>query len=61
MEFRPTFEELKQRYYKEISSFITTPLRFNGVSNNKTEIFKYMPERNSKHLNTVYFKAEELF
>lgn len=28
IEFRPTFEELKQRYYKEISNFITTPLRF---------------------------------
>lgn len=28
LELRPTFEELKQKYYKEITSFITTPLRF---------------------------------
>lgn len=28
LELRPTFEDLKQKYYKEITSFITTPLRF---------------------------------
>ena len=61
MEFRPTFEELKQKYYKEISSFITTPLRFMGVNGEATPVFKFMPERNAKHLNTVYLKAEELF
>ncbi len=61
LELRPTFEELKQKYYKEITSFITTPLRFQGFAGGRTEIFKTMPERNSKHLNTVYIKAEELF
>jgi len=52
---------LKQRYYKEISNFITTPLRFTGFAGGKVDIFKVMTERNSKHLNTVYLKAEELF
>ena len=61
LELRPTFEELKQSYYKEITSFITTPLRFQGFAGGKVDIFKTMPERNSKHLNTVYMKAEELF
>lgn len=61
LELRPTFEELKQSYYKEITSFITTPLRFQGFAGGKIDIFKTMPERNSKHLNTVYMKAEELF
>jgi len=61
LEFRPTFEELKQRYYKEISSFITQPLRFMGVGGGKADMFKLMPEKNSKHLKTVYVKAEELF
>jgi len=61
IEFRPSFEELKEKYYKEISTFISTPLRFLGVSGTKTDIFKYMPERNAKHLNIVYIKAEELF
>ena len=62
LEFRPTYEELKQRYYKEISLFITIPLKFMGVSDKgESAIFKLMPDQNSKHLNTVYVKAEELF
>lgn len=61
LQFRPSFEDLKQRYYKEISTFITTPLRFIGVGGGKVDMFKLMPERNSKHLKTVYVKAEELF
>jgi len=28
VEFRPTFEELKNKYYNEISVFITIPLKF---------------------------------
>jgi dynein heavy chain 2 len=28
IEFRPTFEELKNKYYNEISVFITIPLKF---------------------------------
>ena len=58
LEFRPTYEELKQRYYKEISMFITHPLRFIGFGGGKTDIFKVMPERNAKHLTVVYQKAE---
>jgi dynein heavy chain 2 len=60
VEFRPTFEELKANYYKEITNFITTPLKFQGVGP-KTEIYKFMPKMNSKHINNVYTKAEQLF
>ena len=28
LEFRPTFEELKQRYYLEITKFVSFPLKF---------------------------------
>ena len=48
IEFRPTFEELKNKYYSEISVFITIPLKFVGVG--PTEIFKLMPEQNSRNL-----------
>ncbi len=48
IEFRPPFEELKSKYYNEISQFITIPLKFEGVG--QTEIFKLMPDQNSKHL-----------
>jgi dynein heavy chain 2 len=63
LEFRPTYEDLKEQYYNEISQFITTPLKFKGVggTGTKTEMFAMMPEMNSKHLKTVYSKAEELF
>lgn len=60
LEFRPTFQDLKQKYYKEISTFITIPLRFLGVGG-KVDMYKLMPEQNAKYLKTVYVKAEELF
>ena len=31
VELRPTFEELKKRYYSEIQGFITIPLKFQGL------------------------------
>jgi dynein heavy chain 2 len=52
--FRPTYEELKHKYYQEIQKFITIPLRFLGVDNKKTDLFKIIPEQNSQHLNVVY-------
>ena len=63
VELVPTFETLKENYFREISSFITTPLKFMGVggTGTKTEMYKFMPEMNSKHIKTVYNKAEELF
>ena len=36
-------------------------MKFIGVGGKKTDMFKLMPEMNSKHLRTVYQKAEELF
>lgn len=42
---------------------MTTPLKFMGVGGKgtKSEMYKFMPEMNSKHIKTVYNKAEELF
>jgi dynein heavy chain 2 len=57
LQFKPPLEELKARYYKEMSSFLTTPLRFGGVGGN-TAIYKLMPDRNAKHLTTVFQKGE---
>ena len=42
--FRPTYEELKHKYYQEIQKFITIPLRFLGVDNKKTDLFKLLPD-----------------
>ena len=32
-----------------------------GGQGTKSEMYRYMPEMNSKHIKTVYNKAEELF
>ena len=32
-----------------------------GGQGTKSEMYKYMPEMNSKHIKTVYNKAEDLF
>lgn len=61
LEFRPSFEELKDRYYREIRAFITWPAKsFTGVGGN-AEIFAAMPRQNAQYLQVVYAKAEKLF
>lgn len=63
IEFRPSFDFLKEKYYHEIQRFITFPLKFNGVGGEGKAIamFRKMPEENSKYMQTVYIKAEDLF
>ena len=55
--FKPSLEELKSRYYREIRAFISIPINFIGV-NGIPSIFKKMPEMNSKGLEIVFQKAE---
>lgn len=63
IEFRPSFDFLKEKYYHEIQRFITFPLKFNGVGGEGKAVamFRKMPEENSKYMQTVYIKAEDLF
>ena len=59
--FKPSLEELKQKYYREVKAFVSLPAKsFVGVAGNG-EIYKTMPERNANLLSVVYSKAEELF
>lgn len=60
LQFRPPLEELKAKYYKEIKSFISIPITFQGLGGNP-EVYRKMPDKNSDGLYTVYSKAEELF
>ena len=62
--FRPAYEELKSRYYKQIQNFLTIPLRFRGLEGSRQlmpDLFKIIPDQNSASLSAVYGKAEELF
>ena len=58
--FNPPMEKLKSMYYKEISNFITIPIKFSGLGG-KPSIFKVIPNKNAKSLLSVYGKANEVF
>ncbi|KAJ3390612.1 Cytoplasmic dynein 2 heavy chain 1 [Lobulomyces angularis] len=59
LQFRPSFEEIRAKYYREMKKFINIPASFRGLSESK--IFSKMIELNDNSLLTVYKKAEILF
>lgn len=62
MQFRPPFEEVRARYYREMKRFISIPYQFRGVSETEEEsIFTVMTERNANGFLTAFSKAEDLF
>lgn len=62
MQFRPPFEEVRARYYREMKRFISIPNQFRGVSEAEEEsIFTVMTERNANGFLTAFSKAEDLF
>lgn len=62
MQFRPPFEEVRARYYREMKRFISIPNQFRGVSEAEDEsIFTVMTERNANGFLTAFSKAEDLF
>ncbi|XP_075274100.1 cytoplasmic dynein 2 heavy chain 1 isoform X3 [Opisthocomus hoazin] len=62
LQFRPPFEEIRARYYREMKRFISIPNQFRGVSEAEEEsIFTVMTERNANGFLTAFSKAEDLF
>ncbi|XP_051482944.1 cytoplasmic dynein 2 heavy chain 1 isoform X1 [Apus apus] len=62
LQFRPPFEEVRARYYREMKRFISIPNQFRGVSEAEEEsIFTVMTERNANGFLTAFSKAEDLF
>ncbi|XP_030632529.1 cytoplasmic dynein 2 heavy chain 1 [Chanos chanos] len=62
LQFRPSFEEVRARYYREMKRFISIPNQFRGVCEVGEEpMFSQMIDRNAGGFLTVYTKAEELF
>jgi dynein heavy chain 2 len=59
LQFRPSFEEIKSKYYREVKKFINLPNSFKSLG--ETTIFKKMVDLNSDSLESVYSKAEILF
>ncbi|KAL8191062.1 UNVERIFIED_CONTAM: Cytoplasmic dynein 2 heavy chain 1, partial [Gekko kuhli] len=62
LQFKPPFEEVRARYYREMKRFISIPNQFRGVSETDEEcIFSVMTERNASGFLTTFTKAENLF
>ena len=68
LQFQPTYEEVRARFYREIRRFIAIPTQFRGVTEVGDDvvatgqlIFPLMMQRNSKHFFTIFEKAEKLF
>ncbi|KAI8810783.1 dynein heavy chain and region D6 of dynein motor-domain-containing protein [Cladochytrium replicatum] len=65
LQFRPPFEEIKAKYYRELKKFINIPAIFCGILNGDTDQmainFATVLDSNTEYLSTVYMKAETLF
>ncbi|XP_064157010.1 dynein cytoplasmic 2 heavy chain 1 isoform X2 [Anguilla rostrata] len=62
LQFRPPFEEVRAKYFREMKRFISIPNQFKGVSEPGEEpIFPVMIDRNASGFVTIFSKAEDLF
>nr|KAF6324413.1 dynein cytoplasmic 2 heavy chain 1 [Myotis myotis] len=62
LQFRPPFEEIRAKYYREMKRFIGIPNQFKGVGEAGDEsIFSIMIDRNASGFLTIFRKAEDLF
>ncbi|KAJ1562887.1 Cytoplasmic dynein 2 heavy chain 1 [Nowakowskiella sp. JEL0078] len=59
LQFRPSFEEVRAKYYRELKKLINIPTAFRGFGDGK--IFRSMVDNNANALSNVYEKAEMLF
>ena len=60
LQFRPPFEEVRAKYYREMKKFICIPLHFRGVGDDNS-IYPPLIERHASAFSVVYAKAENLF
>lgn len=61
IQFKPSIEELKDKYYREISNFITWPARvFRGVLGN-LDLYQKLADRNGPAIKSLISKAEATF
>ena len=60
LQFRPPFEEIKAKYFRELRKFISLPQNFKGFSGDNS-LFLVLIERTASEFDNVYRKAEALF
>ncbi|KPA81036.1 putative dynein heavy chain [Leptomonas pyrrhocoris] len=65
--FKPSFEAIREAYYVKLREFVSVPLRFRGLqpkrqdASSAYEIYPLMPLTNNDRIVTVHTKAIELF
>ncbi|KAL7696985.1 dynein heavy chain [Lotmaria passim] len=65
--FKPSFEAIREAYYVKLREFVSVPLRFRGLqpkrqdTNSSYEIYPLMTLTNNDRIITVHTKAIELF
>lgn len=66
IQFKPSFEALREAYYVNVRDFISVPLRFRGLQpkregNEKYEIYPNMPLLNNARIVAIHSKSLTLF
>ncbi|CAH0388994.1 unnamed protein product [Bemisia tabaci] len=59
LQFNPSVEEIRAKYYSQLKKFLAIPLNFRGVSD--TGLFQIMVERNAPRFLQAFDTAETLF
>ena len=58
---RPSLEEVRSVYYRELKKFVSLPAAFRGLDGVNGRVYAAMAGRNPRSLVRVYVKAELLF
>lgn len=59
--FKPSLEDLKDKYYREIMNYLLWPSRvFKGINGN-LEVYQKIGEKNSLSVKNMISKAENIF
>uniref|UniRef100_A0A182JQU2 Cytoplasmic dynein 2 heavy chain 1 n=1 Tax=Anopheles christyi TaxID=43041 RepID=A0A182JQU2_9DIPT len=61
IQFRPTLEEIRSKYYAQVRRFVEKPVNFKGLSDQAGALFKVMIDRNYQQFRVIYEKAEIVF
>lgn len=60
LQFRPSLEEVRAKYYREMRKFVCIPLHFRGIGDSATAtstIFPRLINRNASGFSVVYRKV----
>lgn len=60
LQFRPTIEEIRSKYYSQLRKFLEKPMSFRGLSDQSSKLFRTMVERNQHRFTSLYQAADNI-